>query len=192
MHTRNLLWASLLVALYGCQPETPAQQAPAAAVPLEAPVAMVAAPESAPAQAAEPVTAESNAPAMQEKSAAMKEPVVAQAAKPAVAAIPAKVEPAPVAESKPETKVALSEADALALAKKNGCLVCHSIDKKLVGPAWKDVAAKYRGDAGAEARMMDKIAKGGAGVWGSIAMPPSPKIGEADRQALARFVLSLQ
>ncbi len=86
----------------------------------------------------------------------------------------------------------LSEADALGLAKKNGCLVCHAVDKKVVGPAWKDVAAKYRGDAGAEARLMDKIAKGGSGVWGSIAMPPNPKLSEADRQALAKFVLSLK
>ncbi|HCI13949.1 MAG TPA: cytochrome C biogenesis protein CcsA [Gallionellaceae bacterium] len=86
----------------------------------------------------------------------------------------------------------MSETDALPLAKKSGCLVCHAIDKKVVGPAWKDVAAKYRGDAGAEARMMDKIAKGGSGVWGAIMMPANPKISEADRRALARFVLSLK
>lgn len=86
----------------------------------------------------------------------------------------------------------MSETDALQLAKKSGCLVCHAIDKKVVGPAWKDVAAKYRGDAGAEARLMEKIAKGGGGVWGSVAMPSNSKLGEADRQALARFVLSLK
>jgi cytochrome c len=116
-------------------------------------------------------------------------------AAPANVAPAAKVEPAPApAAVKPEAKpvAVLSEADGLALAKKNGCLVCHAIDKKVVGPAWKDVAAKYRGDTGAEARLMAKIAKGGSGVWGSMAMPANPKISEADRQALAKFVLSLK
>ena len=198
MHTRNLLLASLLVALYGCQPETPAQppagsaMEPAAApAPAEAPVVM--APASAPEQTAMSLPVEKAAPMVQEKPATVKD-VAAPAAKPApvVAAPSAKVEPVPAAEAKPEMKAAMSDADALVLAKKNGCLVCHAIDKKVVGPAWKDVAAKYRGDAGAEARMMEKIAKGGSGVWGSIAMPPNPRLSEADRQALAKFVLSLK
>lgn len=198
MRTRNLLLASLLVALYGCQPETPAQQpaAPAAepaAVPAPAepaaPAAMMPAP--VPVQTAEPAPAAKPAPAVPEKPAAVKKET---AAAPALAgvALPAKADPAPAAEAKPETKAAMSEADALGLAKKNGCLVCHAVGKKIVGPAWKDVAAKYRGDAGAEARLMDKIAKGGSGVWGSIAMPPNPKLSEADRRALAKFVLSLK
>lgn len=197
MRTRNLLLASLLAALYGCQPETPAQQ-PAAPAPVAEPA--VSAPAESPAMApasvpspTEPVPAVKPAPAAQEKPAAVKEmPAAAVKTAPAaqVAAPAAKVEPAPAAAA--PAKAVLSEADAMALAKKNGCLVCHAIDKKVVGPAWKDVAAKYRGDAGAEARLMDKIAKGGGGVWGSVAMPPSPKLGEADRQALARFVLSLK
>jgi cytochrome c len=82
--------------------------------------------------------------------------------------------------------------DALALAKKNNCLVCHAVDKKVLGPAWKDVAAKYRGDAKAEAYLVSKIAKGGSGVWGSMAMPAQPKVSEADRRTLVRFVLNLQ
>ncbi|MFA6970259.1 MAG: c-type cytochrome [Gallionella sp.] len=82
--------------------------------------------------------------------------------------------------------------DALALAKKNNCLVCHSVDKKLVGPAWRDVAAKYRGDAGAEARLVNKVAKGGGGVWGSVPMPANSQVSEADRTTLVRFVLNLQ
>ncbi|MBU0620237.1 MAG: c-type cytochrome [Gammaproteobacteria bacterium] len=81
--------------------------------------------------------------------------------------------------------------DPLALAKSYGCLVCHTIDKKTIGPAWKDVAAKYRGDKGAEARLMDKVAKGGSGVWGNVMMPPNPKPSEAERRKLVRFVLSL-
>jgi cytochrome c len=145
-------------------------------------------------QAVEPVPAAKPAPVVQEKPAAVKEtPAAALVVKPAPAQVitpAAKVEPAPAVAA--PAKVVLSEVDALGLAKKNGCLVCHAIDKKVVGPAWKDVAAKYRGDAGAEARLMDKIAKGGSGVWGGIAMPPNAKLGEADRQALARFVLSLK
>lgn len=95
----------------------------------------------------------------------------------------------------PETKVleaVLSEAEGLALAKKNNCLNCHAIDKKVVGPAWKDVANKYRGDATAEAHLVSKIATGGKGVWGSMAMPAHPQISEADRKSLAKFVLSLK
>ena len=83
-------------------------------------------------------------------------------------------------------------ADALQLAKKNNCFACHAVDKKVVGPSFKDVAAKYRGDAGAEARLMNKIAKGGSGVWGAMMMPASPQVSEADRKILARFVLSLK
>ena len=104
----------------------------------------------------------------------------------------AKTEPATAAEVKPEVppEPAVSEADAMQLAKKNNCFACHAIGKKVVGPSWKDVAAKYSGDARAEARLMDKIAKGGSGVWGVMVMPPSPKISEADRRVLARLVLS--
>ena len=196
MHTRNLLLASLLVALYGCQPETPAQPpaTPAAEQAIApapvAPAAMTPAP--APAQAVESLPVAKPAPVVQEKTAAVKQEAAAtkpSAPAPASVAPVAKVEPASVAMA---VKPALSEADALGLAKKNGCLVCHAIDKKVVGPAWKDVAAKYRGDAGAEARIADKIAKGGSGVWGGIAMPPNPRLSEGDRQALARFVLSLK
>jgi cytochrome c len=198
MRTRNLLLASLLVALYGCQPETPAQ--PPAGSAMESPVApasvpLAMTPASSPEQTVVPVPVEKSAPVVQEKPVAMTEP----AANPAVATPIVKVDPAPVAVAvKPEIKpesipvVSMSDADAMQLAKKSGCLVCHAIDKKVVGPAWKDVAAKYRGDAGAEARMMDKIAKGGSGVWGAIMMPANPRISEADRRALARFVLSLK
>lgn len=205
MRTRNLLLASLFVGLYGCQPETPAQPPAGAAMepsttatPVEpaAPAAMT--PASAPAPAAEPAPAAKAVPTVQAKPAAVKEkPAAAPAAMtpapaPAVVAPPVKVEAAPAAAAKPEAKAILSEADALALAKKSGCLVCHAVDRKVVGPAWKDVAAKYRGDAGAEARLMDKVAKGGGGVWGNMAMPANPKVSESDRQALVRFVLSLK
>ena len=68
--------------------------------------------------------------------------------------------------------------DAMKLAKDTGCLACHSLDKKLLGPAWRKVAAIYRNDPAAEAQLMDKITKGGSGVWGKIAMPAYPDLGE--------------
>lgn len=185
MRTRNILLASLLAALYGCQPEAPVQQAATPAA--EPPVAQApAAPASASAAVAVPV--QQAAPVAAGKAGQSVAGKPAQAAPaPAVVAPVAKVEPVAA-----EVKPAISEADALQLAKKSNCLACHAIDKKVVGPAWKDVAAKYRGDAGAEARMMDKIAKGGSGVWGVMVMPPSPQVSEADRRTLARFVLSLK
>ena len=84
----------------------------------------------------------------------------------------------------------------LDLAKKSGCLACHSVDKKVVGPAWKDVAAKYKGDANAKATLIDKVKKGGKGNWtkvtGGAPMPPySPRVKDADIEKLVDFVLSL-
>jgi cytochrome c len=129
------------------------------------------------------------------KTAAPAEPAAPPAAVLATSAPAAKTESAPGAlEAKPEAKSGsvLSEADAMQLAKTKNCLACHTLDKKLVGPAFKEVAAKYRGDAGAEARLVDKVAKGGGGVWGATPMPPNPQASEADRKALVRFILSLQ
>ena len=82
-------------------------------------------------------------------------------------------------------------ADMPAVAKKNNCVACHAIDKKLVGPAWADVAKKYKGDAGAAASLDDKIAKGGKGVWGPMPMPPNPKMTAEERKELVDFILGL-
>lgn len=84
----------------------------------------------------------------------------------------------------------------LDLAKKSGCLACHSVEKKIVGPAWKDVAAKYKGDAGAKAALIGKVKKGGKGNWtkvtGGAPMPPySPRVKDADIAKLIDFVLAL-
>ncbi|HEU0234617.1 MAG TPA: c-type cytochrome [Gallionella sp.] len=192
MRMQNILLVSLLVSLYGCQPEAPKPKAaaPAAAESsaLPAPTGLAAQPIAKEAAASAPVKQIEPVPA---KKAAQSAPAPAPVSAPPVA----NAEPAPViAGAKPETKSgpAVSEADALQLAKKNNCLACHAIGKKVVGPAWKDVAAKYRGDTEAEARLVDKIAKGGSGVWGAMMMPPSPQVSEADRRILARFVLSLK
>lgn len=79
----------------------------------------------------------------------------------------------------------------LKMAQKEGCLGCHTVDKKLVGPAWKDVAAKYKGDAGAEAKLLKKVREGGKGVWGDIVQPPNTTTSDADLKTLVKFVLSL-
>ena len=81
--------------------------------------------------------------------------------------------------------------DMPALAKKSGCANCHAIDKKVVGPAWQDVANKYKGDAGAADKLITKIAKGGSGVWGAVPMPAQPKLSEADNKELVGFILGL-
>ena len=79
-----------------------------------------------------------------------------------------------------------------ALAQKSGCLACHSVEKKVLGPAYKDVAAKYRGDKGAEARLIAKVKAGGSGVWGPIPMPAnSPQVKDADITSVVQWVLSL-
>ena len=77
-----------------------------------------------------------------------------------------------------------------ALAKKYNCLACHAVDKKLIGPAYKDVAAKYKGDAGAEAKLVAKVKNGGTGTWGQIPMPPNSAVPDADIKTLVKWVLS--
>jgi cytochrome c551/c552 len=79
------------------------------------------------------------------------------------------------------------------LAKKSACTACHAVDKKIVGPSFKDVAAKYRTDKGAEAKLVEKVKKGGVGVWGQVPMPPnSPQVKDADIQTLVKWILSLK
>ncbi len=81
--------------------------------------------------------------------------------------------------------------DMPAVAKKNNCTACHAVDKKVVGPAWKAVGEKYKGDAGAAARLSEKVKKGGSGAWGSMPMPANPKVSDADMKELVDFILGL-
>ena len=76
------------------------------------------------------------------------------------------------------------------LAKQKNCLACHATDKKLVGPSYKDVAAKYKGDKDAVAKLSKKIREGGVGVWGQVPMPANPQVNEQEAQSLAKWVLS--
>src|SRR5437870_10665826 len=84
---------------------------------------------------------------------------------------------------------ALAQAD---LAQKKNCMACHAVDKKVVGPAYKDVAAKYAGQKDAAAKLAEKIQKGGSGVWGPVPMPANTQVNEAEAKQLAAWVLSLK
>ena len=78
----------------------------------------------------------------------------------------------------------------LELAKQKNCLACHSVDKKVLGPSYKDVAAKYANDPGAEARLVKKVREGGTGVWGKNVMPANPNLSEQDATSLVKWILS--
>ena len=78
------------------------------------------------------------------------------------------------------------------LAKAKNCMACHAMDKKLVGPSYKDVAAKYASDKDAAARLAKKIREGGTGVWGQVPMPSNPQVSEAEAQTLAKWVLTVK
>jgi cytochrome c len=87
---------------------------------------------------------------------------------------------------------AVAVPSAEALAQKSNCLMCHSVDKKILGPAYKDVAAKYKGDKTAEAKLIQKVKTGGSGAWGDMPMPPnSPQVKDEDIKTIVQWVLSL-
>lgn len=147
---------------------------------------------------APPATQEAPPPPVAQAPAAAPEP-------PPVAAAPAAPQADTKAKAPAEERAAAepgksaaapSRDEALALANKSGCLACHAVDNKVVGPAWKDVAARYKGDAGAHAQLVQKVKKGGQGNWtqvtGGMPMPPySPRVADQDIDTLVRFILSL-
>ena len=83
--------------------------------------------------------------------------------------------------------VALANAE---LAKAKNCTACHAVDKEMIGPSYRDVAAKYAGDKDAVGRLTKKVREGGAGVWGQIPMPPNPQVTDAEAETLVKWVLS--
>jgi cytochrome c len=87
---------------------------------------------------------------------------------------------------------ALDNTSADAMMKKDGCAACHTIDKKLVGPPYVEVAAKYKGDKDALTKLSDKVKKGGVGVWGQIPMPPNAQVSDADIKELVTWILTLK
>lgn len=78
------------------------------------------------------------------------------------------------------------------LLQKSGCTACHANDKKVVGPAYQDVAAKYKGDAGAPAKLLAKVKAGGSGVWGPVPMPPNPQVSDANLKTMITYILALK
>lgn len=78
------------------------------------------------------------------------------------------------------------------LAQKKNCMACHAIDKKVVGPAYKDVAAKYAGQKDAVDKLSQKVMKGGSGVWGQVPMPPNVQVNEAEAKQLVQWILTLK
>ena len=87
------------------------------------------------------------------------------------------------------SNVAFANAD---LAKSKNCMACHAVANKVVGPAYKDVAAKYAGQADAEDKLTQKVLKGGSGVWGAVPMPANNQVSEAEARTLVKWVLSLK
>lgn len=78
------------------------------------------------------------------------------------------------------------------LAKEKNCMACHSIDKKIVGPGYKEVALKYKGQKNAEDVLTKKVLAGGAGVWGPVPMPANSQVTEAEARTLVKWILSLK
>ncbi|MDD2769826.1 MAG: c-type cytochrome [Methylococcus sp.] len=78
------------------------------------------------------------------------------------------------------------------LAKAKNCLMCHAVDKKIMGPAFKDVAQKYAGQPGADTKLAEKVMKGGSGSWGAMPMPPNPQVNEEEAKKLVQWVLGLK
>ncbi|HEY3554388.1 MAG TPA: c-type cytochrome [Casimicrobiaceae bacterium] len=78
------------------------------------------------------------------------------------------------------------------MMKKYGCNACHAEDKKVIGPSYKDVAAKYKGDAGAVAKLSETVKKGGSGVWGPVPMPPNTQVPDAEIHKMVELILALK
>ena len=76
------------------------------------------------------------------------------------------------------------------LAKKSGCTNCHAANMKIVGPSFQDIAKKYAGDAGAEAKLDDKVKKGGSGAWGAVPMPANGQVKDEDIKTLVKWILA--
>jgi cytochrome c len=89
-----------------------------------------------------------------------------------------------------DAPAAFSPADAMNIAGKNACMGCHAVDRKIVGPSFQQIAAKYKGDAQAQARLETKVRDGGSGVWGVLPMPSHRTMDGADIKAVVGWILA--
>ena len=119
-------------------------------------------------------------------------PAPAPSGTPAVAAAPAPATAPPASPAAPKPGAPLDMTAGPAMMQRDGCAACHAVDRKIVGPSYQDVAAKYKDDKGAPAKLAQKIKAGGAGVWGQIPMPPNAAISDDDIKALVAWVLTLK
>jgi cytochrome c5 len=155
----------------GANFKEPAATTPAAAAPATPAAAVPAAPAPA---AAAPAAPAPGAPATATSTVAAAAPAAAVAAPGAKAGAP------------------LDLSSGQAMMQKDGCAACHAVDKTIVGPAYNQVAAKYRGDKTAAAKLEQKVKAGGSGVWGPVPMPPNAAVPDADIKALVSWILSLK
>ncbi|MEP6941410.1 MAG: c-type cytochrome [Betaproteobacteria bacterium] len=114
----------------------------------------------------------------------------AAAATPPVAPASAAPVAAPAPPPAPGPSAALDMQSGMTMMQKDGCAACHAVDKKIVGPSYQEVAAKYRGDKDAAAKLVQKVKNGGSGVWGQVPMPPNVQVPESDIKALVSWILS--
>ena len=133
--------------------------------------------------------ADETKPAKSKTSNSAKKKPCADEAKPAAGASAAG---AAAVAAAPAASPAVDAVAAQTLATKHACMACHKVDAKLIGPGLKEIAAKYKGDKTAEATLSDKVKKGGAGVWGSVPMPPHPQVPDAEIKTVVQWVLSLK
>jgi cytochrome c len=107
-----------------------------------------------------------------------------------LAALPVCAAQAAFAADVPASAPVVSVAAATSIARSNACMGCHAVDRKLVGPSFQQIAAKYKGDAQAPARLNAKVRDGGSGVWGVIPMPSHPSMSGADIQTVVGWILA--
>ena len=144
-----------------------------------------AAAAAAPAAAAAAVAAAPAPAASTSGAAAPAAPPTATSTAPAAA-------PTAAAASATKAGAPLDLASGQAMMQKDGCAACHAVDKTIVGPAYNQVAAKYRGDKTAAAKLEQKVKTGGAGVWGPVPMPPNTQVSDADIKTMVAYVLALK
>jgi cytochrome c len=175
------------------RPEVLERIAPIGKVNVEAQAAEASAPTKKEAPAETAAAPEAAAPEAAAPEAAAPEAAAPEAAAPEAAAPEAAASEAAAPEAAPAETAAPAAAggDQLALATTSGCMACHQVEVKVVGPAYKDVANKYRGDAAALDMLAAKVKAGGVGTWGQIPMPPNVQVSDENIRAIVTWVLSL-